>query len=392
MKGTIRQRRPGGKFTAYWWETDPKTGKLKQHSQSGFTGIRAAQGFLNTQLAEVAAGKSHTVDRKITLRQLFEDHWLPVARSGAKRGSSAERRRPTTVSGYETIANAWILPHIGGVALLSLTPKHVDEWLTALQAHGGRGGRPLGARSAQASLRVLKTAIEYAVDQGMVARNAAMKASTPGGRAREMTSWTVEEAREFLELAKADRLRAAWLLCLLRGLRRGEVAGLRWDAVDLEARKVRIVTTRVVVGGTKVIESLPKTAKGYRTIPLDDTLVAALKQHRAKQLEERLAWGEGWTDSGFVFVRENGEPFAPPSISQRFERLCITGGIRRIRLHDLRHTCATLAQASGMPVERLSKMLGHADVKITLSIYTHSTEDDTAESAATFTDSLLGNL
>jgi integrase len=190
---------------------------------------------------------------------------------------------------------------------------------------------------------------------------------------------------------KGDRLRAAWMLCLLRGLRRGEVAGLKWDAVDLDAGKIRITTTRVAVGGKQVVESLPKTAKGVRTIPLDEALVAAFKQHRAKQLIERLAWAEGWTDSGYVFTREGGLPFSPPSISQRFERLCVAGGVRRIRFHDLRHTCATLAQASGMPVERLSKMLGHADVKITLSIYTHSTEDDNAESAANYTDSLLGS-
>ncbi len=388
MKGSIRQR--GATWTCYWKAHDPKDGKYKQYSRGGFTGPRAAQKYLTAKLAEVGAGTFQSMDRKLSVRELFEDHWLPIARSGAKRGSASERRRPTTVSGYETIAKAWVLPHIGGVPLLTLTPKHVDDWLTALQAHGGKNGRPLGARSAQASLRVLKTAMAYAVDNGMAPRNVAMKASTPGGKAREMTSWTAPEARAFLELVKSDRLRAAWMLCLLRGLRRGEVAGLKWDAVDLEAGKIRITTTRVIVGGKEVIESLPKTAKGVRTIPLDETLVAVFKQHRAKQLEERLAWGEGWTDTGFVFVREDGLPFSPPSISQRFERLCVAGSVRRIRLHDLRHTCATLAQASGMPVERLSKMLGHADVKITLSIYTHSTEDDTAESAANFTDSLLG--
>jgi integrase len=169
-----------------------------------------------------------------------------------------------------------------------------------------------------------------------------------------------------------DRLYAAWVLLLTRGLRRGELAGLRWDRVDLdELRRLQITRSRVSVSGKVVERGKAKTSAGRRSIPLDAGLIDVLRAHRERQLFEQRAWGESWQDCGYVFVREDGSPYHPESISQRFDRLCSRAGVRRIRLHDLRHTAATLMLEDGTPVKVAAEMLGHANPAVTQATYQH---------------------
>jgi integrase len=162
-----------------------------------------------------------------------------------------------------------------------------------------------------------------------------------------------------------------WVLFLARGPRRGELAGLRWEDTDLDAGRMRLgMHTRVSVGG-RVVESDAKTSAGRRSIPLDEGLIAVLRAHRKRQLEERLAWGEAWTDTGYVFTREDGLPLHPESISQHWDRLVERLGLPRIRLHDARHTAATLMLEDGTPVKVASEMLGHSRASITQDTYQH---------------------
>jgi integrase len=181
---------------------------------------------------------------------------------------------------------------------------------------------------------------------------------------------------------------AAWTLLLTRGLRRGELAGLRWDAVDLEGRAVQIVRTRVIVDG-KAVESVPKTEAGRRTIPLDPALTVCLKSHRTRQAAERLAAGEAWRDGGYVFTDQLGRPLYPDLFSERFDALSAAAGLRRIRLHDLRHTTASLLIAAGVPVKVVAELLGHASPTITQSIYQHVMPGMSEAAGARLSDALL---
>ncbi len=160
------------------------------------------------------------------------------------------------------------------------------------------------------------------------------------------------------------------MLFLQRGPRRGEIAGLRWSDVDLDSGRVSIAHTRVLVDA-KPESSAPKTSAGRRTVPLSPRLVAALRAHRRRQLEERLSWGEPWSDTGYVFTKEDGVPLHPEYLSTAFERHVRRAGLRMIRLHDTRHTCATLALQAGVPTEVVSRWLGHESVSITQDIYQH---------------------
>jgi integrase len=157
-----------------------------------------------------------------------------------------------------------------------------------------------------------------------------------------MQVWSPEQLRVFLDHVRDDRLYAAWLLLATTGMRRGEVAGLRWVDVDLDAGRVSPRRPRVVVNH-EVLVSEPKTAKGRRSIALDPATVAALRDHRRWQLEERLAVGPRWEDSGLVFTWPDGRPLHPERFSRWFEQHARAAGLPKIRLHDVRHSYANIA-------------------------------------------------
>jgi integrase len=188
-----------------------------------------------------------------------------------------------------------------------------------------------------------------------------------------MQTWTAEEVRAFLDYVRQadERLYALWVLAATTGMRRGELLGLRWADLDLDAARVAIRRTVISVG-YEVCESEPKTKKGRRTIDIDPTTVAALRAHRARQAEERLAWGPAYEDSGRLFARENGSVLHPERVSQLFKKHVRNAGLPAIRFHDVRHTHATLGLAAGVPPKVMSERLGHSTVAFTLDLYTHA--------------------
>ncbi|MBC3191650.1 site-specific integrase [Pseudonocardia sp. C8] len=372
MRGTIRNRgtekRP--RWTVYWWATDPSTGRRRQRSKGGFLRKRDAQRHLSEVLAGIADGTyAEPTDKKMTVGGFLVDVWLPAVRTGATR--SGTPRRSTTIGQYEAVVRSWIIPAIGGVRLVALVPADVERMLRDLADRGGKGGRPLSGRSCQVAYGVLRQALDHAQRAGYVSRNVAGLVDRPGAVKREMRCWTAAEAQKFLTFVADDPLYVAWALFLARGLRRGEVAGLRWQDVDLDAGTLRIVHTRVSVGG-KVETSEPKTAAGRRTIHLDPGLVGLLREHRKHQMEARLACGPHWQETGYVVVRDDGRPPHPEHFSDRFEVLCKAADVPVIRLHDLRHTAVSLALADGTPIKVVQELAGHSSPTITASVYAHS--------------------
>jgi integrase len=157
-------------------------------------------------------------------------------------------------------------------------------------------------------------------------------------------------------------------------MRRGEVLGLQWPDVDLGRARVAVRRSLVTVGH-QVVVSEPKTAKGRRSVALDPATVAGLKAWRKHQAAERLSWGPAWTDSGLVFTREDGRPLHPPTpreVTRSFTRNVLAADLPIIRLHDLRHTHATLALAAGVHPKVVQERLGHANIAITLDTYSHA--------------------
>jgi len=381
VRGSIRQRTEGSSFTAYWFATDAGTGKRVQHTKAGFKTRGAAQRHLNAVLAKVDEG-TWRPDKPLSVRELLVDHWLPAQR--------ARELRPATLAGYEGAIDSWILPRLGGTKVAALTPATVVDFMTALRSDKSANGRQgLSARTVQLTVGVLKSACAFAVQTEMIGRNPIAGVRRPRSESKSMRVWTTAEAKAFLEATAHDRLAFAWALLLTRGLRRGELCGLKWSAIDLDAGTLRIDATRTIVNG-EAVPSLPKTAAGLRSISLDAHLVSLLRTLKARQAAEKLAAGPTYEDGGFLVADELGRPYRPDTISGWFDVKVKEAGLPRIRLHDCRHTSASLMLAAGVPVKVVSEMLGHASVAITLSVYAHTMPGMAEEAGAALSASLLG--
>jgi integrase len=235
-------------------------------------------------------------------------------------GGAAAEGRPSTWDSYRMAVERHIVPSLGGMPLQGLTPAHLTAFYRTLLDDGRRDGRGgLAPKSVRNVHGVLHAALRDAVRWGYLPRNVAAGADLPKGMTPEMHVWNPEQLRVFLGHVRDDSLYAAWLLLATTGMRRGEVAGLRWIDVDLDAGRVSPRRPRVVVN-YEVVVSEPKTAKGRRSLALDPATVAALRQHRARQAEKRLAVGPRWHDSGLVFTWPDGRPIHPHRFSKWFEQ------------------------------------------------------------------------
>lgn len=186
-----------------------------------------------------------------------------------------------------------------------------------------------------------------------------------------MKTWTAEQFRSFLDGMSQHWLYPAYLLAGTTGMRRGEVLGLRWKDIDFEARRL-VVRQAVLSVSYEITFSTPKTARGRRSIALDERTLYVLAVHRQQQVEQREMIGSAWQDLDLVFTRPDGSPIHPDYFTQAFDRSVKRLKLPRIRLHDLRHTHATLGLAAGVPAKVMSDRLGHATVAFTQDIYMHA--------------------
>lgn len=284
---------------------------------------------------------------------------------------SQPTRRATTSVSYERCVRDHVVPHLGAVSLLDLAPDHVRAWQTAL-LHKPRRFRDgtLSPTTVRYCHRLLRRALQDALRWELITRNPCDAVLAPRKEDTEMQVWAPEQARQFLAHVENDRLAAMWRLFLATGMRRGEVAGLRWIDVDLHSSRVSVRHTRVLVYDRATV-SEPKSRRSRRVVALDRGTAQALTLHRQRQDAEREYAGEVWIETGYVFVREDGEPLDPDWISRLFRLTAAAAVLPRIRLHDLRHTAAALALATGMHPKVMSDRLGHSSIAITLDVYGH---------------------
>lgn len=221
---------------------------------------------------------------------------------------------------------------------------------------------------------ILHRALKDAVRWHRLARNPADAADPPRGTAKSdgVHAWDAETLRSFLTSSREsnDRLHGLWVLLATTGMRRGEALGVRWSDIDLDAGRLRVVQTITQVR-SKVTIGEPKTAKGRRSIALDDGTVAVLRSHRKLMLEERLLIGPDFGDSGLLFHYPDGSCLRPDAVSAQFLRRVARHGLPRLTLHGLRHTWATLALEQGIHPRVVQERLGHSTIAITLGIYSH---------------------
>ena len=316
-------------------------------------------------------GDGTVVQRSKTTVAEFLDDWLAAQR---------HRLRPTTLASYDTAALR-IRRSLGAVPLQALTALQIERFYADLADTGGGAKGALAAKTIRNTHVVLRKALADAERLGLVNRNAAGTARPPTAQRAEQTTWSSDELKEFFAAIREHRLYAAFVVLATTGMRRGEALGLRWSDVDLDGERLAVVQTLTTVNGAPVITAT-KTARSRRLIYLDGQTVAVLREHRRRQREERLAAGPGW-DNGtdLVFRDELGWLVHPDWFSREFWRLVRDAGVQRIRLHDLRHTYATIALKSGVHPKVVSDRLGHTTVGITLDLYSHVTPAIAREAA-----------
>ena len=193
---------------------------------------------------------------------------------------------------------------------------------------------------------------------------------------------TLTDKEMFKILDHDCRDRHLWALALY-GFRRGEIAGLRWASVDLKAKTVSIVENRVTVG-KEVVTGKPKSKASTRTLPMPDEVVDVLRAARKRQAEERLAFGSGYGSGEYVASDETGQPTHPDTLTSRWGRMLDELDIQRVRLHDARHSCATLMHLRQVPIAVIAAWLGHASAAFTMSVYAHSQDDALKAAASSF--------
>jgi integrase len=236
---------------------------------------------------------------------------------------------------------------------------------------------------------MLHSALHDAMRWGYLVRNVAEAADPPAARTPEQKVWSPAELRRFLEHVRGDRLYALWLLVATTGMRRGELAGLRWVDVDFDHATASPLIPRVVVDH-QVHDSAPKTERSRRRLALDPITLAALQAQRKLQAEDRQAVGGRYRDHGYVFTWPDGRPLHPENIANWFEQHTRAAGLPRIRLHDVRHSYATAALKAGISAKVISERLGHASVAFTLQTYSHVIPGMDRDAAATVADLILG--
>ncbi|SCD86199.1 Site-specific recombinase XerD [Streptomyces sp. BvitLS-983] len=218
---------------------------------------------------------------------------------------------------------------------------------------------------------VLKSALGHAVREDEIPRNVARNVRTGTSRPRRFEPLTADEARQFLSTTRGHRLHALFELALHTGLRKGELLGLHWEDLDLDAGTAAIRRTlqRTSTGGLTTLPT--KTRASERRIALPTRCVQSLKLHHEQQEREREAAGATWQHDGHVFTTVQGRPIDPTNLTRAFTAFLRKAGLRRIRFHDLRHSTATLLLEQGIELVVIKELLGHAHIGVTATVYAH---------------------
>jgi integrase len=351
-------------------------GKRRQLLRRGFPTKKKASEALAAVVDGQARG-SFVRPARVPVKTFLLEEWLPTRSRAIK---------PSTAASYRMLIASYVVPRIGDVELGQVTGPMLNALYTDLLTAGRTGASGSDGGLSPKTVRnvhgMLHRAFKDAIKWQRLAVNPCDAADQPRKDDREMQCWTAEQLGDFIAATIDDRLGPVWHLFATTGLRRGEVAGLRWSDVDFAAKRLTVRQTIGMVGNRPAVGT-PKTASGSRTVSLDDGTVAALRRLRTQQNGERLLMGAGWHDAGGLLATEaDGTPIHPQVLSRRFTAAVKRAGLPAIRLHDVRHSYATAALGAGVSVKVLSRRLGHADIGVTLRTYAHVLPGDDEAAAA----------
>lgn len=378
-----KNRRVSGTGSVFpWKKRNPKTAEIEvvgwcavadlgivDGNRARKTKYGQSQKELAKWLTDTLRDHEHGVlprDRALTVNAWLEQ-WLRAKETGSK------RIRPRTLEHYRLVVKKHIAPAIGNKPLAKLTPSDIERMLGAQLKAG------LAPRTVHHVRAVLRNSLARAERDGKVSRNVARLAEPPSVPEPDRSSVEAfsERVPDFLRAVAPDRLSAMYVVTLALGLRIGEVTGLRWPDLDLDSGVLRVTKSLQWIRPTGEKRALPhlvdpKTEKSRRVLELSAPLIAEVREHQARWRLEKLALGpRSLNEWDLVFTGARGEPLNPRVISEQLRAILRSAGLPRIRFHDLRHANASLMLSAHVPMEMLSKLLGHSNPTTTRNIYAH---------------------
>ena len=383
MRGHVYKRSPNGRSwtIVYDVEADPVTGRRRQRSQAVKGTKREAERVLREILLSIEQG-TYVKANKVTVGE-----WLRTWVNDHASMTVTER----TLESYRSIVERHLIPSLGGIPLTKLSPMQMQEHYGKQRLNGRadkKGG--LSNRSIAYQHRILCKSLDVAVKMGLAVKNAGKLVEPPRVPRVTMNTLSPEEVLRFLDAAKDTDYYVYFATLLYTGLRRGELLALRWRNLDLRRATLTVVETGHKLSDGRYIIKEPKTPQSRRTVSLPASLVELFKAYRADQELWRIHLEVSLDPDDFVFIRPDGRPINPNAVTLAFRRVIKKGGLKHVRVHDLRHTHATLMLKAGVHPKVVSERLGHANIGITLDTYSHVLPGLQEAAAEKFEDAIEG--
>ena len=355
MRGSITKRSKSSYAIVLNLWSDPTTGKRKQQ----WVSVKGTKKDAEKRLAELLYQLDNGTfmkPGKTTLAEYLE-RWL--------KDYAWPNLAPRTAEGYEHIMRRHLIPALGSMTLAHVKPEHLQRYYSEKLTGN------LSAQTVRHHHTALHKALQTAVEWGLLNRNVADAVSPPRVQRPEMQTWSEEDIARFIEAAKDSSYYALFYTALFTGMRRSELLALRWQDVDLMLSQVCVSRSMHVLKGGRVIFRSSKTAKGRRTVALPPSAILLLKEHHEKQNLERAMLGIPLTNDDLVFSQFDGKSLLPNTVTHAWIKLVRRAGLKPIRLHDTRHSHASLMLKQGVHPKIVQERLGHASIQITLDTYSH---------------------
>lgn len=381
MRGHITKRGKNSYSIVVSLGRDPGTGKYKYKWVSIQGTKRDAERRLAELLNQIDNG-TYVPPSKMTVAE-YLDRWL--------KEYAWANLAPRTAEGYELIVRRHIIPTLGKIGLTALKPEHIQRYQSEKLSSGradGKGG--LSPRTVRHHYMTLHNALEQAVRMGLLSRNAADAVSPPRFQRHQWQALSEFGLRSLLEAASESPYYVLFYLALFTGMRRSELLALRWCDVDLLLYRVAVNRSLHQLPKGEVVIRMPKSARSRRMVSLPPSAAQLLQEHKQEQARRRAAMGVELREEDLVFSDFEDKPLRPDSVTHAWVKLVRRIGLKGIRLHDARHTHASLMLKQGVHPKIVQERLGHASIQVTLDTYSHVAPGLQEAAAAGFDEMVSG--